>query len=364
MSGERTYLAGPMRGIAEFNFPAFFNGEAQLRRKGYYVHNPAREDDEAGFLWADTTGNEDMSTLWTLNQGKSLRGVLAEDINWILQHADYVAVLPGWEKSSGARAEVSTALAVGIPVARVEDFEPDWISAAPLRRIYEVPPLPKIRFLDGCDIDEGGTEAEDVADDEARLLKALGPVWANQGRPASEVPPQLCPLDDVAREFGVDLDDDEETEEDRISSEEARSRLLKAIQTIRGYPRAGEEVRMTSATGGSKGSKRARFDLIPTGALIALAEHYGKGAEKYHPVNGRDNWRNGYDWGLSYAAMQRHANAFWSGEDYDPETGSNHLTAVAWHAFTLFTFFNDSSLPSSFDTRQDNWRGSRGEDAA
>jgi len=111
---------------------------------------------------------------------------------------------------------------------------------------------------------------------------------------------------------------------------------------------ADQEVRVTSSTGGAKGSKVARFDLIPTGPLWELAEHYGKGAIKYERVNGMDNWRNGYDWHLSYAALQRHANAFWDGEDIDPETGSKHLIAVAWHAFTLVEFMK--SHPA-FDDR-------------
>lgn len=87
-------------------------------------------------------------------------------------------------------------------------------------------------------------------------------------------------------------------------------------------------------TGGEKGSKAERFDLIPVDALTALARHYGRGAEKYSD----ENWLRGYDWKLSYAALQRHANAWWAGEDVDPETGSSHMTAVAWHAFTLFVF--------------------------
>lgn len=47
------------------------------------------------------------------------------------------------------------------------------------------------------------------------------------------------------------------------------------------------EVRVTSETGASKGSKLARFDLIPQDALWELAEHYGKGAEKYDEVRAR-----------------------------------------------------------------------------
>lgn len=113
---------------------------------------------------------------------------------------------------------------------------------------------------------------------------------------------------------------------------------------------SSEEVRMTSSTGGQKGGKPERHDLIPTGPLRMLAAHYGKGAAKYERVNGRDNWRNGYEWSLSYAAMQRHLTAFWSGEDNDPETGSPHLVAVAWHCFTLLDFMQHYP---EFDDRQD-----------
>lgn len=95
------------------------------------------------------------------------------------------------------------------------------------------------------------------------------------------------------------------------------------------------EVRVVDPeTGGAKGSKLARFDLIPAGALWQLAEHYGRGAEKYD----ENNWRRGYAWSLSFAALQRHAWAFWNGEDVDEETGSPHMVAVAWHAVSLLTF--------------------------
>lgn len=87
-------------------------------------------------------------------------------------------------------------------------------------------------------------------------------------------------------------------------------------------------------TGAEKGTKLARYDLIPVLPLKKLAEHYGKGAEKYAD----HNWRKGYDWSKSYAALQRHANEFWGGEDLDPELRSNHMAAVAFHAFTLLEY--------------------------
>lgn len=97
------------------------------------------------------------------------------------------------------------------------------------------------------------------------------------------------------------------------------------------------EIRTTSSTGGQKGVKDARFDLIPVEALTKLATHYGVGARKYDD----NQWRKGYEWSKSYAALQRHLTAWWGGEDIDAETGSSHITAVAWHAFALLTFMEE-----------------------
>lgn len=91
------------------------------------------------------------------------------------------------------------------------------------------------------------------------------------------------------------------------------------------------EVRTTSSTGGQKGTKPARFDLIPVMPLTRLAEHYGVGAAKYAD----HNWRKGYELSKNYAALQRHVTAFWDGEDLDPETGTPHLSAVIFHAMAM-----------------------------
>jgi Domain of unknown function (DUF5664) len=95
------------------------------------------------------------------------------------------------------------------------------------------------------------------------------------------------------------------------------------------------ETRVTNEkTGGEKGSKLARYDLIPPAALDDIAKVYGKGCEKY----AARNWERGYAWGLSFAALQRHAWAFWRGEYLDPESGLPHLAHAAWHCLTLMTF--------------------------
>lgn len=95
------------------------------------------------------------------------------------------------------------------------------------------------------------------------------------------------------------------------------------------------EVRVVDpTTGGEKGSKLARFSLIPPEFLWALAEHYGKGARKYADRN----WERGYNWSLSVDALERHLTQWKQGEIYDPETGTHHLICVAWHACALFCY--------------------------
>ena len=95
----------------------------------------------------------------------------------------------------------------------------------------------------------------------------------------------------------------------------------------------GEE-RITSKTGGQKGRKLARMDLIPPGPLLELSKVYGFGATKYDD----HNYIKGYDWSLSYGAMLRHLMAWSSGEDLDPESGRMHLAHAAWHCFCLMVF--------------------------
>lgn len=99
-------------------------------------------------------------------------------------------------------------------------------------------------------------------------------------------------------------------------------------------PPAGEIRVVDPETGGAKGSKLARFDLLPYDALWSVAEHFGRGAAKYE----ERNWERGYRWSLSAAAMQRHFAAWWQGEDIDEETGDNHAQAFAWHGLVLLAF--------------------------
>ena len=94
------------------------------------------------------------------------------------------------------------------------------------------------------------------------------------------------------------------------------------------------EITQTSSTGGQKGKKLARFDLIPPNAIIEIAELYGRGAEKYEDRN----WEQGYPISLSFAALNRHLWQFWNGENRDEETKAHHLSSVIFHAIAMMTF--------------------------
>lgn len=109
------YLAGPMRGLKEFNFPAFRRATKILRDKGIEVTSPHELDEAAGFFWEGFTGHEDLS-----EYNFNIVERLTDDIVAIGQ-VDAVILLDGWQLSSGARAEASFAWAVGKQVFAFEE---------------------------------------------------------------------------------------------------------------------------------------------------------------------------------------------------------------------------------------------------
>lgn len=100
-----------------------------------------------------------------------------------------------------------------------------------------------------------------------------------------------------------------------------------------GAESASEAASVTAATSDSATSK--------DGSPSTVTQH-SPGCGSYLVLeDGGNQWRKGYEWSKSYAALQRHLTAWWDGEDIDAETGSSHLAAVAWHSFTLLTFIEE-----------------------
>lgn len=98
------YLAGPMTGYPDFNYPAFNEAAERLREAGYEVLNPV--DNEA----ENDTG---APQAW----GWYLRRALKQVVD-----AEGVALLPGSQNSRGARLEKHVAEGLGMPVHSVEEW--------------------------------------------------------------------------------------------------------------------------------------------------------------------------------------------------------------------------------------------------
>ena len=127
----KLYLAGPMSGIKYFNAPAFADAAYRLRLVGYEVFNPAENDIANGFDVSKMKGDEVLS-----EHGFSLREALKQDLSWICDHAEGIAILPRWEKSKGVAAELALAAALGIEaiphwdwIARAEGDVPQDVAA-------------------------------------------------------------------------------------------------------------------------------------------------------------------------------------------------------------------------------------------
>lgn len=117
---KRIYLAGAMANKPFFNYPAFHAAAKHLRAQGHTVFNPAERDIERHGVDISAGNIEGNTALATQQHGFSLREALADDTAYICKHATAIAMLPGWEKSNGARAEHALAVALGHEIIYLE----------------------------------------------------------------------------------------------------------------------------------------------------------------------------------------------------------------------------------------------------
>lgn len=113
----KIYLAGPMRGWAQFNFPTFHRVAAELRKRGHIVISPAEMDMDMDKLDVSTATAE-------TEPPHDLAHYMKRDLAAVCE-CDAVATLPGWEKSAGARLEVHVARVCGIPILHADTLEPN-----------------------------------------------------------------------------------------------------------------------------------------------------------------------------------------------------------------------------------------------
>lgn len=111
----KLYLAGPMTGIPQFNYPKFDRVAARLREQGHEVVSPAEMDspETRAISLASPDGN--LQTIIT--HGETWGDFLSRDVKLLADGGfDAIAVLDGWEDSRGARLEVFVARLIGLPI--------------------------------------------------------------------------------------------------------------------------------------------------------------------------------------------------------------------------------------------------------
>lgn len=107
------YIAGPMSGIKDFNFPAFFEAQTRFEALDYFVFNPAAKDIENHpDIQNNPTGDQKIAAE---KDGFNLRDAMIWDTHSICQ-SDAIYMLRGWEKSKGAFAEWALAKALDLEI--------------------------------------------------------------------------------------------------------------------------------------------------------------------------------------------------------------------------------------------------------
>lgn len=112
----RVYLAGPMRGIPDWNFPTFDEAKKRWEARGHEVFSPASIARAMGY--ALKPGEDQATSRAQPNNdvGRShLEHVMLSDILCISK-SDALALLPGWENSTGTTVELAYAQFLGLDV--------------------------------------------------------------------------------------------------------------------------------------------------------------------------------------------------------------------------------------------------------
>ncbi len=107
------YVAGPMRGYANYNYDAFDRCATVLSNQGWNVINPAELDRKAGKPSSDS---HDFDPVNNYDDHEYMRDALRRDMVAICEECTAIYMMTEFEKSRGAKAEWHLAKALGLDI--------------------------------------------------------------------------------------------------------------------------------------------------------------------------------------------------------------------------------------------------------
>lgn len=266
----KIYLAGPMRGYEEFNFPAFHREAARLRGAGHTVFSPAERDLEDGFDPKNSVA-------------KSIDYYMAIDLPEVCK-ADAVVVLPGWEESQGCTIEVAVGRACKKEILHA-------VTMLPVRT-----PKPVIYRANGQPI-----EYENIRPSPLLNVNPFHPSASDQlrGVTTQPLPEKIC----IPTVF--------------ISPED---------RELAGTPIPGQQAVDLTNPKDLLGMKKPALHLVPSALTILVAKVMELGAKKYGPYNWRDKKVR---LTVYLSAALRHLLQSLDGADVDEESQQAHEAHAA-----------------------------------
>jgi len=113
----KVYVAGPMESVGgNWNEPLFDDVTERLRKAGCTVFSPAEHARAAyGSI-------QNIQAMDKVACGAARRSLFVGELTFIINEADFVLMLPGWERSPGASAEHAVAKAVGKEIRMAPDI--------------------------------------------------------------------------------------------------------------------------------------------------------------------------------------------------------------------------------------------------
>lgn len=116
---KRIYIAGPMRGVPYYNFPAFIRAKARLVGT-WDVVSPVDLDASVNF---DAMTLPETTDWHEIPPGFDLKAAIKRDVDAILT-CDAIYMLDFWWNSKGASAEFAVAKWLGLQVVQEIVVEP------------------------------------------------------------------------------------------------------------------------------------------------------------------------------------------------------------------------------------------------